>query len=68
MTKVQTLILEINNLELKELELILREILRRIDRRKRLEAALDSLIGCGEGVWNSDAQEYVNGLRDDDRF
>lgn len=53
MTKVQTLMLEINKLDQNELELILKEILRRIDRRKRAEAALNKLVGSGIGVWGS---------------
>jgi hypothetical protein len=68
MTKVQTLMLEINKLDQYELELILKEILRRIDRRKRAKAALDKLEGCGIGVWESDAQQYINALRDEDRL
>jgi hypothetical protein len=67
MTKVQTLMLEINKLDQSELELILKEVLRRIDRRKRVEAALNKLVGSGVGVWGLDAQEYINALREDDR-
>ena len=67
MTKVQTLMLEINKLDQNELELILKEILRRIDRRKRVEAALNKLMGSGIGVWSLEAQEYINALREDDR-
>jgi hypothetical protein len=29
---------------------------------------LEELKGIGEGVWNEDAQAYVNRLRDNDRF
>ena len=68
MTKVQTLMLEINKLDQSELELILKEILRRIDRKKRAEVALNKLIGSGTGVWGSDAQQYINALREDDRL
>lgn len=68
MTRVQTLMLEINKLDQAELELILREILRRVDRRNRAEAALDKLMGRGSGVWDGDAQQYINALREDDRL
>jgi len=68
MTKVQTLILEINKLDQEELELILKEILHRVDRRKRAEAALNKLVGSGIGVWASDAQKTVNTLRGNDRL
>lgn len=68
MTKIQELILEINKLDEKELELILKEVLRRLDRRKRAEAALNKIIGSGAGVWDTDAQKYINSLREDDRL
>ncbi len=67
MTKIQELIKEINNLSLKDLEVILQQILRRVDRKKRAEAALENLIGSGEGVWDTDGQKYVDKLREGDR-
>ncbi len=63
MTRIQTIIEEINHLEPNELELILQEVLRRIDRKNKIESILDEYMGVGEGVWNSDAQEYINELR-----
>ena len=63
MTKVQTIIEEINHLNPDELELILKNILMRLDRRKRIESILEEYMGIGEGVWKVDAQEYVNDLR-----
>ena len=68
MTKAQTLILEINKLDHDELEQVLKEILRRIDRRKRAEATLNKLVGSGAGVWGYDAQKYINALRESDRL
>ena len=66
MTKIQELIKEINNLSLKDLEVILQQILRRVDRKKRAEAALENLIGSGKGVWDTDGQRYVDELREGD--
>lgn len=66
MTRIQTIIEEINHLSPDELELILKEILMRLDRRKKIETILDEYMGIGEGVWEVDAQEYVNELREDD--
>jgi hypothetical protein len=68
MTKVQTIISEINELNLNELEVVLKEILRRIDRKRRIEAALDKIIGLGQGVWDSDAQKHIDSLRQEDRL
>jgi ABC-type phosphate transport system auxiliary subunit len=66
MTRVQTIIEEINHLEQGELEIILQEILKRIDRRKQIDSILDEYIGIGEGVWETDAQDYVNELREEE--
>lgn len=68
MTKVQSLIKEISKLNSKDLEIILQEILHRMDRRQRLETALDNFIGKGQGVWELDAQDYIRTLREDDRL
>lgn len=63
MTKVQTIIEEIHDLNSEELEIVLREILQRIDAYKKAESILDEYIGSGKGIWETDAQEYVNELR-----
>lgn len=68
MTKVKTIIKEIKKLSIKDLEAILREILRRMNRQQKIEAAMNDFIGSGQGVWEKDAQDYVNILRDKDRF
>jgi hypothetical protein len=63
MTSLQTIIKEISHLNQEELELLLREVIQRIDQQKKVEAILDEYIGVGEDVWQTDAQEYVNELR-----
>ena len=68
MTRVQTIIEEINHLNPDELELVLKEILMRLDRKKKIESILDKYMGIGEGVWSMDAQEYVNELREERRL
>lgn len=35
----------------------------RVDRRRQVESILDEYIGVGKGIWQTDAQEYVNELR-----
>ena len=67
MTKVQALILEINKLDHLELEQILKEVLARINLKNRAENALDKLVGSGKGTWESDAQDYIHALRENDR-
>lgn len=66
MTRIQTIIEEINHLNPDELEVILKEILMRLDRKKKIETILEEYMGIGEGVWEMDAQEYVNELREED--
>ncbi len=66
MTKIQTIIEEIHALNSAELEALLREILLRMDAHKQAESILDEYIGSGKGIWEMDAQEYVNELRRED--
>ena len=66
MTRIQTIIEEINHLNPDELELILKEVLMRLNRKKKIESILDEYMGIGKGVWEIDAQEYVNELREED--
>lgn len=66
MTRIQTIIEEIHHLNPYELEVILKEILKRLDRKKKIESILEEYTGMGEGVWEMDAQEYVNELRAED--
>ena len=64
MTKrTQHIIEEINHLQSEELEIVLRELLKRIDQQKRVSSILDEYIGLGEGLWQTDAQTYVEELR-----
>lgn len=37
-------------------------------RSERIAGSLEKYRGRGDGVWQEDAQTYINGLRDDDRF
>ncbi len=65
MTKVQTIIEEISHLSQEELEMILSEILNRLDRKNKIESILDQYIGIGEGLWEQDAQDHINELREE---
>ena len=40
----------------------------KLKKREILIKSLDEIRGIGKGVWNVDAQEYVNQLRADERF
>ena len=65
MTKIQTIIEEISHLNQEELEVILQEILNRLDRKNKIESILNEYIGIGKGIWEKDAQDYVDELRQD---
>lgn len=64
---VQSIIEQIRKLNTDELELILKEVFESVKRKKRIMLTLDNFIGTGKGIWNLDAQEYVNSLREEDR-
>ncbi len=67
MTKrTQQIIDKISHLQIEELEMILKEILNRIDQQKRVESILDEYIGIGKGLWQTDAQAYVEELRSEE--
>lgn len=64
MTKrLEHIIKEITLLEVEELEKVLNELIKRIERKKRIESIIDQYMGLGKGVWETDAQKYVDELR-----
>ncbi|GAA3996768.1 hypothetical protein GCM10022408_04250 [Hymenobacter fastidiosus] len=65
MSRTDTILQEIASLTPHELELVYQEILKR--RSNRVAEVLDRHRGKGQGVWTTDAQQYVNQLRADDR-
>jgi len=65
MSKVDLIILEINDLPQSDLEILAREIQQKLERLKKIKAALKKVKGAGKGVWQIDAQEFVNQSRED---
>ena len=59
---VQSIIEQIRKLNTDELKLILKEIFESVERKKRITLTLDNFIGSGKGIWNLDAQDYINSL------
>jgi hypothetical protein len=68
MSRTEQIIQEINLLTPSELELVYYEIQKRVNKTNRVKEVLSKIRGKGKGVWLLDAQEYVNQLREDDRF
>jgi len=67
MTRLETLLTELDELKPDELELVLRKIKKKMNRKKRAESALNQYIGKGDGLWRIDPQEYVEKLREEER-
>lgn len=67
MTKVQKILYEITLLNPSELEVILQELLKRVDQEKRIKSILNKYRGIGDGIWDMDAQKFVDKERDNDR-
>ena len=40
---------------------------QKLRKREHLKSVLESVKGSGQGIWNQDAQEYVNEQRSNDR-
>ena len=67
MTKIQSLLKEIDELDQNDLELILEKILKKVNQEKRVKSILNQYKGIGKGIWKMDAQEYINQERNQDR-
>ena len=68
MSKAEVIIQEIDSLDSEELEQVYHEILKRINRLERVKNTLEKFRGKGKAVWSEDAQEYINKVRNNDRF
>lgn len=68
MTKVQSIVIQMDDLTQDELDKLLLEILKRLDRAHQMKSVLRKYRGSGKGVWKKDAQDYVNQLREEDRL
>jgi hypothetical protein len=66
--KVNILLKSVNDLNEQELQLVYNAILEKMNKKANAIAALQRIKGIGKGVWNMDAQDYINELRDNDRF
>ena len=67
MTRIEKILKEIRSLNINELEIILKEIHRKVDKEKKIKSILNEYKGIGKGIWKIDAQQYVDQERDQDR-
>ena len=65
---VKQIIKEIDSLPAEGKVQIYSYIYASLNKREQTLAVLEKYRGIGKGVWNEDAQEYINRLREDDRF
>ncbi len=63
--KLKSILYEINKLDSSELDVLYNEMLHKMRRGKKANLFLKEFIEEGKGFWKSDAQEYVNKLRND---
>ena len=68
MSRIEAIEHEIDLLTSEELEILYHKLLKRIWNKNKTLLLLSKYQGIGQGVWNMDAQKYINQLRDDDRF
>ena len=67
MTKVQHILKEIDELDASDQAILIREIFKRVDQKKRVDTILNKYRGVGKGIWDTDAQTYINRKRSQDR-
>ncbi len=59
---------EIEKLSSEEKVSVYNHIQSRLTKKEHILASLEKIRGIGKGIWDEDAQEYINRLRADDRF
>ena len=68
MSKVEILIQEIRTLQAEDLQKVIQELLHQADRLQLAKEALEKIAGMGDGLWTTDSQAYIQGLRTSDRL
>ena len=66
--RVKQIIEEIEKLPSSEKAEIFTYLNSKIKKKEYVLSLLEEIKGSGKGIWNMDAQEYVNQLRQDDRI
>jgi hypothetical protein len=65
---ISSLLQEIEKLSSEEKVSVYNYIQSKLTKKEQLIASLEKFKGIGKGIWDEDAQEYINRLRADDRF
>lgn len=64
--QAQTILQQIEQLNPSEIYWIYEELLIRLQKMQKIQQILAQIQGLGKGVWNLDAQLYINHLRNED--
>ena len=67
MTKVQAILKEIDTLDAETKQELFIQFLKKINLMNGVLSIIDKHKGKGKGIWNKDAQEYINELRNEER-
>lgn len=62
------LIKELDKLPLDESLKVYSYLKNKLEKKERILQSLNEIRGIGKGVWDLDAQEYINKERDNDRI
>ena len=65
---VNRIIREIDSLPVEGKIEIYSYLASKLKSRDRILKSLEEIRGIGKGLWNSDAQDYINQQRENDRF
>ena len=67
MSRTDQLLQEIEKLPTGEVYTLYEELAKRVESLRRASEVVARITGLGAGVWDEDAQDYVNKLREHDR-
>jgi len=62
------IIIEIDRLPVEEAAKVYSYLASKFKKRERIMQSLNKIRGIGKGLWETDAQEYINKERADDRL
>ena len=67
MTKIEAILQEIDELKPEDQKALLENLLMKIRKMNSLFSIVEKYKGKGKGIWQIDAQDYVNEIRNEER-
>jgi len=65
---IKQILRQIDDLPIEEQLEVYAHLASKLNKREQILSILEKIRGKGKGLWTTDAQEYVNRLRENDRF